>query len=139
MADSSSLGGENNYGYVPNPVNWVDPLGLAKCWSSARRQFWKNEAKINPGKYSAANIERMKAGSSPRMRVEVISRKTGLPQVRDVSMELHHRDIPQRVGGKNVHDFKNLDNLTPWEHEAVDEFRHTGYDLSKIIKGVDIW
>nr|WP_276514958.1 RHS repeat-associated core domain-containing protein [Aeromonas salmonicida] len=25
------LGGENNYGYVPNPVNWVDPLGLAKC------------------------------------------------------------------------------------------------------------
>ncbi|HEA3202694.1 TPA: DNA/RNA non-specific endonuclease [Aeromonas veronii] len=25
------LGGENNYGYVSNPVNWVDPLGLAKC------------------------------------------------------------------------------------------------------------
>ncbi|WP_275552152.1 RHS repeat-associated core domain-containing protein [Aeromonas salmonicida] len=23
------LGGENNYGYVPNPVNWIDPLGLA--------------------------------------------------------------------------------------------------------------
>lgn len=25
------LGGENNYGYVPNPVNWVDPFGLSKC------------------------------------------------------------------------------------------------------------
>uniref|UniRef100_UPI0023BA1F01 RHS repeat-associated core domain-containing protein n=1 Tax=Aeromonas salmonicida TaxID=645 RepID=UPI0023BA1F01 len=25
------LGGENNYGYVPNPVNWVDPLGLSSC------------------------------------------------------------------------------------------------------------
>ncbi|MDF2403340.1 type IV secretion protein Rhs [Aeromonas sp. 5HA1] len=25
------LGGENNYGYVPNPVNWIDPFGLAKC------------------------------------------------------------------------------------------------------------
>ncbi|MFQ2229762.1 AHH domain-containing protein [Aeromonas hydrophila] len=25
------FGGENNYGYVPNPVNWVDPLGLAGC------------------------------------------------------------------------------------------------------------
>ncbi|SHH18864.1 RHS repeat-associated core domain-containing protein [Pectobacterium carotovorum] len=24
-------GGENNYGYVPNPVCWVDPFGLAKC------------------------------------------------------------------------------------------------------------
>ncbi|MGL4749914.1 MAG: RHS repeat-associated core domain-containing protein, partial [Shewanella sp.] len=25
------LGGENNYGYVPNPVNWIDPLGLTPC------------------------------------------------------------------------------------------------------------
>ncbi|MEZ6975954.1 RHS repeat-associated core domain-containing protein [Aeromonas sp. S14(2024)] len=25
------LGGENNYGYVHNPVNWVDPLGLSSC------------------------------------------------------------------------------------------------------------
>ncbi|WP_261850215.1 RHS repeat-associated core domain-containing protein, partial [Pectobacterium araliae] len=24
-------GGESNYGYVPNPVCWVDPFGLAKC------------------------------------------------------------------------------------------------------------
>ncbi|MCI4239584.1 Rhs family protein, partial [Dickeya dianthicola] len=25
------LGGENNYAYAPNPVTWIDPLGLAKC------------------------------------------------------------------------------------------------------------
>ncbi|WP_272877579.1 RHS repeat-associated core domain-containing protein, partial [Pectobacterium polaris] len=25
------LGGESNYGYVPNPNTWIDPLGLAKC------------------------------------------------------------------------------------------------------------
>ncbi|WP_228125733.1 RHS repeat-associated core domain-containing protein, partial [Photobacterium damselae] len=24
-------GGLNNYQYVPNPVNWVDPLGLSAC------------------------------------------------------------------------------------------------------------
>ncbi len=24
-------GGINNYQYVPNPINWVDPLGLASC------------------------------------------------------------------------------------------------------------
>ncbi|MCG8711070.1 RHS domain-containing protein, partial [Brenneria sp. 4F2] len=24
-------GGENPYAYVPNPLSWVDPLGLAKC------------------------------------------------------------------------------------------------------------
>jgi len=54
-------------------------------------------------------------------------------------MELHHRDIPQRVGGDGVHQSSNLDSLTPWDHEAVDPFRHTGYDFSKIIKGLDIW
>ncbi|MCA7015034.1 DNA/RNA non-specific endonuclease, partial [Dickeya dadantii] len=25
------LGGESNYGYVSNPMSWVDPFGLAKC------------------------------------------------------------------------------------------------------------
>nr|WP_317985390.1 RHS repeat-associated core domain-containing protein [Dickeya dadantii] len=25
------LGGENNYAYAPNPITWIDPLGLAKC------------------------------------------------------------------------------------------------------------
>ncbi|MFP1737098.1 RHS repeat-associated core domain-containing protein, partial [Lonsdalea quercina] len=25
------LGGENNYQYAPNPITWIDPLGLAKC------------------------------------------------------------------------------------------------------------
>ncbi|WP_094110353.1 RHS repeat-associated core domain-containing protein [Lonsdalea iberica] len=25
------LGGENNYGYVQNPMCWVDPFGLAGC------------------------------------------------------------------------------------------------------------
>ena len=29
------LGGESNYGYVHNPVGWVDPLGLTSCQLSA--------------------------------------------------------------------------------------------------------
>ncbi|ACX86474.1 YD repeat protein [Pectobacterium parmentieri WPP163] len=27
----SILGGENNYGYVQNPLDWVDPFGLTSC------------------------------------------------------------------------------------------------------------
>ncbi len=26
-----ALGGDNNYAYAPNPIVWIDPLGLAKC------------------------------------------------------------------------------------------------------------
>jgi len=52
-------------------------------------------------------------------------------------MELHHNQIPQRMGGLGVHAPSNLLSLTPWEHEAVDKFRHTGSRLMQIVKGVD--
>lgn len=81
----------------------------------------------------------MKNGKAPKLQVEVINRKKGLPEIKDVPMELHHKNIPQRVGGENVHNHDNLDKLTPWGHEAVDPYRHTGYDFFKMIKDVDIW
>ncbi|MFP1779985.1 RHS repeat domain-containing protein, partial [Lonsdalea quercina] len=31
------LGGENNYQYAPNPLTWIDPLGLAKCSAGGSR------------------------------------------------------------------------------------------------------
>lgn len=48
----------------------------------------------------------MKDGLAPQMKVEVVNRKTGAVEERVVSMELHHRDIPQRTGGTGVHDSK---------------------------------
>ena len=36
------LGGDNNYLYVPNPVTWVDPLGLS-CNESVVAQSGPNE------------------------------------------------------------------------------------------------
>lgn len=126
------------YSYVANSTIQYDPFGL-ECWSTARKKFWKNEAEVNPNAYSPNNLKRMKDGKAPRMTVEVTNRKTGKTSVRDYSMELHHRDIPQRVGGDGVHKSSNLDALTPWEHEAVDPFRHVGSDLDEVIKGVDVW
>ncbi|WP_236183067.1 RHS repeat-associated core domain-containing protein [Pseudomonas ceruminis] len=131
-------GGLNLYRYVPNPNTWIDPWGW-ECWSSARRNYWIAEAKTPTQAYSPANMARMADGMAPRITVEVINRRTGLPQTKDVSMELHHRDIPQRIGGDGVHKTQNLDALTPWEHEAVDPFRHAGSDLVRIIRGLDIW
>ncbi|GHC57487.1 RHS repeat-associated core domain-containing protein [Ulvibacter litoralis] len=128
----------NMYSYVLNNNIQFDPFGL-ECWGTARKKFWKNEAANNSGGYSPNNLKRMKEGKAPKMTVEVTNRKTGVTTTRDYSMELHHKDIPQRVGGDGVHDSSNLDALTPWEHEAVDEFRHVGSDLDEVIKGVDTW
>ena len=79
----------------------------------------------------------MANGSAPRMKVEVL--KSGQRVVKDVSMELHHTNVPQRVGGANVHNTSNLTPLTPWQHETVDPFRNTGETLLRVIKDVKSW
>ncbi|WP_162900908.1 RHS repeat-associated core domain-containing protein, partial [Escherichia albertii] len=131
-------GGINLYAYAPNPLSWIDPLGL-KCWSTARKDFWINEAKINPHKYSPANLARMNDGHAPRMRVEVFNRKKKIFEIKDVSMDIHHRSLPQRSGTPKANEQWNLEKATPWGHEAMDPYRHTGYDLVRIIKGTNSW
>jgi RHS repeat-associated protein len=138
--DPLGLAGHNPtlYSYVGNVNLWIDPYGLV-CWSTARKNFWKKEAKQNPQQYSAANLARMKDGKAPKMTVEVVNNKTGEITTKDVSLELHHASIPQRQGGANVHDPSNLAIVTPWQHEAVDPFRNTGSTLLNVVKGVDSW
>ncbi|HCR1865134.1 TPA: hypothetical protein ONC12_004391 [Enterobacter hormaechei subsp. steigerwaltii] len=34
-------GGINNYAYAPNPLSWIDPLGLS-CSSDAKKLAKKN-------------------------------------------------------------------------------------------------
>ena len=131
-------GGFNLYRYVPNPTGWIDPWGW-ECWGTARKNYWKAEAKAPTQAYSPANLARMAEGKAPKMTVEVISRKTDVKSIKEYTLELHHNDIPQRVGGDGVHDSSNLLALTPWEHEAVDAFRHVGSDLVRVVKGVDVW
>jgi len=131
-------GGPNLYRYGQNPTGWIDPWGW-ECWSTARKNYWKAEAKAPTRAYSPANLVRMAEGKAPKMTVEVISRKTDKISIKEYALELHHNNIPQRVGGAGVHDPSNLLALTPWEHEGVDQFRHVGSDLIRVIKGVDVW
>lgn len=132
------MGGGNLYRYSRNPISWIDPWGWA-CWSTARKNYWKAEAKAPTRAYSPANLALMAKGKAPRMQVQVVSRSTDKITVKEYTLELHHNDIPQRVGGPGVHDNSNLLALTPWEHEAIDQFRHVGFDLIKVVKGVDVW
>ena len=128
----------NLYAYVQDPNVWLDVFGL-DCWSTARKKFWKNEAINNPHLYSSNNLARMKDGKAPRMTVEVTNRTTGVTSVKDYSLELHHTTIPQRVGGTGVHNTTNLAKVDPWQHEAIDPYRHVGSDLDVVVKGVDTW
>ncbi|EBA0748639.1 RHS repeat protein, partial [Salmonella enterica subsp. enterica] len=130
-------GGINLYSYGPNPLNWIDPLGL-KCWSSARRNYWKAEAKAAPkGMYSSVNMLRMRLGLAPKIRVREFHFKTRTERVRNVSMELNHRHWPQLNGkGKHVDVPYNLEKVTPWEHAAKDPYRHPGSELLEILQDI---
>ncbi|WLI18559.1 RHS repeat-associated core domain-containing protein [Pseudomonas wuhanensis] len=147
--DPIGLEGDLNlYQFAPNPIAWVDPWGW-KCWGTARKGHWKKAAsKAPPGKYSAKNLARMAAGKAPRMRVEVRYRnsarnrqlgRVGKTARIDVSMELNHQYIPQRAGSKVAHEDWNLTKATPWGHESMDKYRHTGWDLVKVIKTTGQW
>ncbi|MGJ3348310.1 RHS repeat-associated core domain-containing protein [Morganella sp. Je.2.23] len=136
------LGGLNLYQYAPNPVGWVDPWGWA-CWGTSKKNYWKDVAKKElekpSGMYSARNISEMALGNAPKIRAKVKVTKTGAIETRDIPYELHHTNIPQRVGGPNVHNKNNLTEVDPWQHAHVDPYRHPGIELIEVIKGVNSW
>jgi RHS repeat-associated protein len=129
-------GGLNLYQYAPNPIGWIDPWGWscvqfkrwkrgqaidkplpsgkAPAWDVVRNRYWKNryEASKASGEFSPANMSRMKRGSAPL-------------DANGNSMELHHHN-PQRKGGVDVNNPRNLREVTREQHAALDEFRHLG-------------
>ncbi|MCE5980145.1 RHS repeat domain-containing protein, partial [Pseudomonas sp. JR33AA] len=137
QADPVGLtGGSNFFHYAPNPFNWIDPLGL-KCWPSARRDYWKAEAKAAPkGMYSSINMFRMRLGLAPRIRVRELHLKTGTERIRNVSIELNHRHWPQR-DGKHIDIPYNLEKVTPWEHAIKDRYRHVGSELIEVLQDIN--
>jgi len=79
----------------------------------------------------------MSVGRAPRMRVEVRSRADRtITETRDVSLELHHTYLTQRGGAGVANDAWNLTRATPWAHEAMDPFRHVGWDLMRVLRTV---
>ena len=85
-------------------------------WSTARKDYWKRNGPD---------------GQVPQRQVLVRNRKTGELEVRTESKELHHK-TPRRDGGTN--DDHNLQEVWPSEHEAIDPYRHTGYDLIEVLE-----
>jgi hypothetical protein len=52
---------------------------------------------------------------------------------------LHLTSLPQRGAGQVANEPWNLTKATPWGYESMDPYRHTGYDLEKVINGTNSW
>ncbi len=113
------------------------PKGVT--WATGRKNYWKqvaaSEVQNTTGKYSIRNLQRMVDGKAPLMKVSMKNRTTGQIVIRDVSIELHHNVLTQRGGSIRAHEAWNLVPVSRWAHEGMDEFRHAGWDLLKILRG----
>ena len=87
----------------------------SKNWSTARKDYWKRNG-----------VD----GRAPQREVLVRNRKTGELEVKTETKELHHVK-PRSEGGTN--EDSNLEEVWPSEHEAIDPYRHTGYDLIEVL------
>ncbi|WP_294615770.1 hypothetical protein [uncultured Gilliamella sp.] len=114
------------------PWGWI-------CWSTVRKNFWKNEAKVNGSKYSPRNQARMARGLAPKMKIQVYYPRKRKLEIKNEPMEIHHKYLPQRGGSQKTHEIWNLEKATPWGHASMDPYRHTGFNLFKIIKGTNSW
>ena len=95
---------------VGDPLNNLTRRGTVPSWSAVKKRYWKNEAHLNAENYSAENLARMKKGKAPLVRYP----ENG----KEYPMELHHNP-PQRNGG-----LYDVEPITPWDHNAIDPFRH---------------
>ena len=112
---------------VGDPIDQRDKNGNYPSWNTVRERYWKTRAaNASPGDFDPRNLGRMEGGSGPRVRVTVRWNETGEVETILETKELHHirgRDIPE------PHNINNLMEVWPWEHEAMDPDRYTGYEF----------
>jgi RHS repeat-associated protein len=99
---------------IPN-ITYLTKAGKYPSWSAVKSRYWKL----------------MNGGKVPTGTAKVRVRATGEIKNIKVSKELHH--INGRTGA-DPHRFSNLQEVWPWEHQALDASRHTGYDFIQWVK-----
>jgi hypothetical protein len=110
---------------------WFSNLASEKA-ETIQGRYWMNRAALAaPGEFSKRQLAKMQAGFAPQVKVLIKNRQTGLTEIRTISKELHH-DAGRR-GNPGFDEPIHLREVWPWEHELIDEFRHTGYDIVKIL------
>ena len=129
---------------VEGEINPLSKKKMRALWKAARESYWTDKGKEelnNPsGKYSPENIQRMIGGNAPRMRVLVLENGTPPPEVKDISIELHHTYIPQRQRTAKAHERWNLTEASPWAHAAMDSYRKIGQkQLISVILSTRQW
>ena len=110
-------GGLNNYQYVPNPVNWVDPLGLAnkKCGDD-NKNYDQQESE---GNVPPALQESVISETSRRRAIRKAQQHAQVPRESKGGQVINHNDLNIESRGINhaqnqADGAKNLGRLDPY-------------------------
>ncbi len=124
------LGGDNLYAYAPNPVGWVDPLGLAGCSILPHKSQPSPRPKGNNGKALQ---------SHHIIQDEWV--KANLPSVTGVSKSSLHRNAPAILLESNPahssittaqnarRDARVANGRSKWDSTIKEEFYNASRDL----------
>jgi RHS repeat-associated protein len=124
---------------VGDPITKITPTGAYPEWFSRtawrgetiQGRYWMNRAaEAAPGEFSARQLAQMRGGFAPQAKVVV--RRGGELEIRNVSKELHH-DLGNR-GVSTFDDPGALREVWPWQHEAIDPYRRTGYEFVDFVE-----
>jgi len=108
---------------------------LADKTNSIQGRYWINRAlAAGAGEFSTRNLTRMRLGLAPQRKVLLQHRKTGKLKTRWESIELHHNRGGRGIPGRDSP--FDLREVTPSQHEGIDQFRHTGYDVLNVLEGL---
>ena len=119
LTDLATMGLARTFSLSEIPCK--DDLSLdfkpSKNWGTASEQYWK-------WKLRNTNLDRL----SPEQVQRYTQGKGDVHVEFQVTMELHHKGIPQRNAGEFDPGFANrpanLDELWPWDHSDVDPYRY---------------
>ncbi|HIF9369413.1 TPA: hypothetical protein ACX6RS_001477, partial [Photobacterium damselae] len=109
-------GGLNNYQYVPNPINWVDPLGLSACPPDD-----KSASKLDhlADQWKAENTPPSVANKTPETNYVYFNKthKDSLPKPKgrgpnDGRLQSHH-GLQQQWAKENLAEFGYASDLAP--------------------------
>ncbi|WP_369021505.1 RHS repeat-associated core domain-containing protein, partial [Weeksella sp. HMSC059D05] len=108
------MGGINVYQYAPNPVEWVDPWGLAKF--SVLDEIAIQAAKVLPERTRSAVTVAVGRGKSGKLYVST-SEKTTRPAIRDWANNNNIINVNSRT--ENMHAEESLRNFAPEEMSEI--------------------
>lgn len=132
------LGGKNNFQYVPNPVEWVDPYGLAKCKLSKKDKKAmgpKPKDMKYPHRHHIVRENAPCSWSDSNRRYIIVSQLLAQKYIKDFDLNKDLRNFVWAENGCGVHSKESAKMVFDKMTQAKRDARKQGKDIGEALEG----